>query len=78
MVLAGPRFGVCIYKRHLESWDKGLLGQVFAANWGMCSHLGSIQLTRSGHEFLVGLIKRLGGVCLHESRLNGGFSPKRS
>jgi hypothetical protein len=25
-----------------------LLGQVFAADWGMCSPLGSIQLTRSG------------------------------
>jgi hypothetical protein len=69
---------LCIYKRQLESWDKGLLGQVFADDWGTYSPLDSIQLTRSGHEILVGLIKRLGGVGLHASRLNGGFSPKRS
>jgi hypothetical protein len=69
---------LCIYKRQRESWDKGLLGQVFADDWGMYSPLDSIQLTRSGHEILVGLIKRLGGVGLHASRLNVGFSPKRS
>jgi hypothetical protein len=50
---------LCIYKRQLESWDKGLLGQVRAANWGMYSPLESIQLTRAGHEIWVGLIKQV-------------------
>jgi hypothetical protein len=36
MVLAGPRFGVCIYKRHLESGDKGITGP------GACWKLGHV------------------------------------
>jgi hypothetical protein len=80
---------LCIYKRQLESWDKGLLGQVLAANWGMYSPLDSIQLTRSGHEILVGLIKRAvklprthpGGmsVILQSGRIRvvGAFFPFR-
>jgi hypothetical protein len=76
-IAAGGRF-FCIYKRQLERWDKGLLGQVLAANWGMYSPLKSIQLTRSGHEILVGLIKRVSNTGMQEPRLNVGFSPKRS
>jgi hypothetical protein len=35
MALLQGRLLLCIYKRQLESWDKGLLGQVFADDWGM-------------------------------------------
>jgi hypothetical protein len=63
--------GCCAYTS--VTWKAGikeLLGQVHVGNWGMCSPLGSIRLTRSGHEILVGLIKRLELACTHRGRMS--------